>query len=271
MKISVIFTTYNAPKWLEKVIWGFAQQTDKNFELVIADDGSNDETRQLIESHQGKYTFDIQHIWHADDGFQKCQILNKAITAAQGEYIIMTDGDCIPRNDFVATHRRFAEPGHMLSGGYFKLPMTTSQSITYEDIKKGDCFDPNWLKSNGVTSSIKLMKLSAGPKRASLYNRLTPTKPTWNGHNASCYKTDMIKVNGFDERMRYGGQDREFGERLRNIGIKSKQIRYSAICIHLDHARGYANPEDWKRNNTIREHTRSSKTTRTAYGIVSDN
>lgn len=267
VKISVIFTTYNSPAWLEKVLWGFHFQTDDNFEIVIADDGSGAETRELIERFTAATHRPVLHVWQEDDGFQKCRILNKAIVACTGEYIVMTDGDCIPRKDFVAAHRQAAEAGCFLSGGYFKLPMDTSKAITRENIEQGDCFDPEWLVQHGVKSSIKFMKLRAGPLRAKLYNRLTRTKRTWNGHNASCWKTDALTVNGFDERMRYGGLDCEFGGRLLNAGIQPRQIRYSAICVHLDHGRGYANEQDWQRNREIRRTSIEKKLVETPAGI----
>lgn len=267
MKISVIFTTYNSPEWLQKVLWGFHCQADTNFEVVVADDGSTDETRQLIDRMRDETHLEIQHVWHEDKGFQKCRILNKALLAAKGDYIIMTDGDCIPRNDFVAVHRANAKPGFFLSGGYFKLPMNISKAITREDITQGNCFRTSWLIERGMKRSLKFMKLNARTARALLYNKLTFTKPTWNGHNASCYRTDALRVNGFDERMRYGGQDREFGERLTNIGLKAKQIRYSAICVHLDHARGYENKADWEINRNIRETTVRERITETPCGI----
>lgn len=267
MKISVIFTTYNSPEWLQKVLWGFDCQTDTNFEVVVADDGSTDETRQVIDRMRDQTKMAIQHIWHEDDGFQKCRILNKALLAAKGEYVIMTDGDCIPRSDFITAHRANAKPGYFLSGGYFKLPMDISKAIIRDDIAQGNCFRTSWLLDHGMKYSIKFMKLNAGAVRAAIYNKLTLTKPSWNGHNASCYIADAIRVNGFDERMRYGGQDREFGERLTNIGLKAKQIRYSAICVHLDHARGYENKADWEKNRNIRATTVREHVTETPCGI----
>ena len=267
MKISVLFTTYNSPDWLQKVLWGWSQQSDKDFEIVIADDGSGGETRAVIENFTSKCPIPVKHIWQEDNGFRKCRILNKAIVAAEGEYIVMSDGDCIPRADFLAQHRKYAEPGYYLSGGYFKLPMSTSELISKEDILSQRCFDKKWLIRNGVKPTIKFMKLTAGPLRAQLLNALTTTKPTWNGANASCFRSDAIKVNGFDERMRYGGLDVEFGYRLKNAGIKPKQIRYSAVCIHLDHSRGYVNDEDWKRNREIRNKTVEEKLSWTPAGI----
>lgn len=98
-------------------------------------------------------------------------------------------------------------------------------------------------------------------------NSLTPTNASWNGHNASGWKTDIEAVNGYDERMRYGALDREMGERLINKGIKGKQIRYSAICLHLDHSRGYVNEKDLANNAAIRNATKSEKKTWTDFGI----
>lgn len=267
MKISVIFTTYNSLSWLEKVLWGFHYQTDNDFEIVVADDGSDNDTRALIGQFQTQTHRPIQHVWHPDNGFQKCEILNKAILAATGDYIVMTDGDCIPRKDFVAVHRANARVGCYLSGGYFKLPMITSQVITQEHIRKGDCFRKQWLLENGVPSSHKMMKFTPSSFLAAIYNIMTPTKRTWNGHNASCWKNDALKVNGFDARMRYGGLDVEFGLRLRNLGLRAKQIRYYAVCVHLDHARGYRNEKDMQFNKEIRAKVKAERIVETPFGI----
>jgi len=148
-------------------------------------------------------------------------------------------GDCIAKKDFVAHHIINREEGYFLSGGYFKLPLDISQSISRKDILDQKCFDLGWLKEKGLKSSFKNNKLTAKGSKSKILNYLTPTNASWNGHNASGWKKDIIEVNGFDERMQYGGQDRELGERLMNAGIRSKQIRYTAICVHLDHPRGY--------------------------------
>lgn len=267
MKTSVIFSTYNSIEWLEKVLWGFNAQTDANFEIVIADDGSNSETAELIHKFQAETPLTIKHAWQEDDGFQKCRIMNKAIMASEGDYLIFTDGDCVPRSDFVATHKHNAEPGCYLSGGYFKLPMEASKAITKEDIDNGNAFNAEWLIERGLKKSHKISKLTAKGWRQALFNRLTPTRRSWNGHNASTWKENFFLVNGYDERMQYGGEDCEFGDRLRNSGIKAKQIRYSAICIHLDHARGYVNDEMLKKNKAIRDATTANKHTKTLYGL----
>jgi glycosyltransferase involved in cell wall biosynthesis len=266
LKLSVIFTTYNSPEWLRKVLWGFSAQTDLDFEVVVADDGSGQETEAVIQVALAE-GLSIQHIWQPDDGFNKCQILNKAIIAATGDYLIFTDGDCVPRRDFVAQHRLAMAPGHFLSGGYFKLSMPVSQALTREDVIEQRCFQSDWLTQGGMKKSLKSLKLSASEFWQPWLNRLTPTKPTWNGHNASCFKADALAVNGFDQRLRYGGLDREFGERLVNAGLSPKQIRYSAVTVHLDHPRSYESAEGWAFNHAIRSQVRKEKITVTPAGI----
>jgi glycosyltransferase involved in cell wall biosynthesis len=271
IKLSVIISTYNAEAWLEKVLWGYSCQTFKDFEIVIADDGSGPKTKDLIDSFRDEYGLSINHVWQEDDGFQKSRILNKAIVACKSEYIVMSDGDCIPRADFMEIHATQKEPGYFLSGGYFMLPMDISKQINKNDVLSGHCFDVSWLKKNGLKGSFKTNKLSAKGFKSRFLNSTTPTKPSWNGHNASGWKKDIEAINGFDERMQYGGQDRELGERLCNYGIKPKQIRYSAVCVHLDHKRGYKTPDSIAKNQGIRKHTRSAKIKRTSFGIIKEN
>jgi glycosyltransferase involved in cell wall biosynthesis len=270
MKASVIMSTYNAEAWLEKVLIGFSVQTERDFEVVIADDGSRPATKELLDKLRLEIEIPIVHVWHEDNGFQKSQILNKAIVASNSDYLIFTDGDCIPRKDFVEVHLNYREQGCFLSGGYFKLPMDISQLISKEDIQQQRCFDVNWLKTHGLKDSFKNNKFTATGKLATFLNWITPTKATWNGHNASGWKKDLVAINGFNQEMQYGGQDRELGERLFNYGLKSKQIRYSAICIHLDHARGYVNEATWEKNYAIRKNTVENKVVRTPIGIDSN-
>ncbi|WP_167342436.1 glycosyltransferase family 2 protein [Nonlabens sp. SY33080] len=265
--ISVIISTYNSIPWLEKTLWSYEQQIFRDFEVVIADDGSRDDTKEFIENYAKDSRYPIIHVWHEDNGFQKSQILNKAIMACNANYVVMSDGDCIAREDFLQIHYERREPGYFLSGGYYKLPLDISQAITKDDIYTQRCFDVEWLKERGLPASYKNQKLTAGFVTAKVMENLTPTNASWNGHNSSGWLEDIKKVNGFDERMQYGGQDRELGERLFNLGIKSKQIRYSAICLHLDHARGYKNQESIDKNKAIRKSTRDEKKSFTPFGI----
>lgn len=257
--VSVIFTTYNQPQWLEKVLWGFECQTHTNFELVIADDGSGEDTQKVVDSFKNKGQLQIKHIWHPDEGYQKCPILNKAIVASESDYLIFTDGDCIPRADFVAQHVQKRKPGYFLSGGTLRLPLDLSQHIERSHIQSQKAFDLKWLYQNGLPRTFKSTKLLKNNAYPGIMNALTPTKASWNGHNSSGWKKDIIAINGFNETMHYGGQDRELGERLQNYGIKSKQIRYSAICIHLEHGRPYKTKESIERNRAIRDMVKNTK------------
>lgn len=267
MGTSIIISTYNQPEWLEKVLFGFNNQTYRMFEVVIADDGSTNGTAQLLERIKNEVFFNIKHIWHEDRGFRKTIILNKAIAACSTPYVIMTDGDCIPRKDFVEQHVKYRQVGYFLSGGYFKLPLGISKKITKKDIYTERCFRLKWLKKKGLPSNFKNNKLTATSLWAWLLNTLTPTAATWNGHNASGWLGDIVAVNGFDERMQYGGEDRELGERLKNKNIKAKQLRYTAIVLHLEHTRGYVTPGMIARNRTLRAETKQEKKTWTDHGI----
>jgi glycosyltransferase involved in cell wall biosynthesis len=267
MKISVIVSTYNAEEWLEKVLIGYNNQTYKNFELIVADDGSRFFTKELIDSYAKNFAVPLRHIWHEDLGYRRQEILNVAIMEASFEYIIMTDGDCIPRADFVAVHAQQAEKGKFLSGGYCKLPMKTSKAISKDDILNQNCFNIKWLNAIEKLNFSNTLKLSAEGYFAKFLDAISPTTPSFNNCNSSGFRDDMIAINGYDERMKYGGPDREFGERLENYGVKGKQIRHKAIVLHLDHARGYKTPESLAANLAIRKEVRTKKIKWTPFGI----
>jgi len=265
--VSVIISTYNQPAWLTKALWGFEGQTVTDFDIVIADDGSTEETASVIQKFQRKNILKIKHVWQEDDGFQKTKILNKAIQATEAEYLIFTDGDCIPRFDLIEKHVAMRKKGCFLSGGYYKLPKGLSAKISEEDIHSKKCFDAAWLVAHGLKKSFKLNKLTATGTKAAFLNWITPTKATWDGNNASGWRTDIVAVNGFDERMQYGGEDRELGERLMNLGITPLQGRYSLVTMHLDHEQGYVKEEMMVKNNRIRKQTKITKSTWTPFGL----
>lgn len=263
--VGVIISTYNNPRWLEKTLWSYETQTIAPDEIIIADDGSGEETRALIEGFAK--TLPIKHVWHEDNGFRKTIILNKALGQATSDYLIFTDQDCIARYDFIETHIRYAQKGYILSGGYFKLPMDISTAISADDIRCRRVFSLGWLRSMGLKCSFKCTKLLNNKYFATFMNFITPTKATWNGMNSSGWRSDILYVKGFDERMQYGGEDREMGERLFNNNIRSKQIRYSAIVLHLDHKRPYINEEALALNKAIRRETKKRHIVMTEHGL----
>jgi hypothetical protein len=100
-----------------------------------------------------------------------------------------------------------------------------------------------------------------------LLDAVTTTGPTFNGHNSSVWRDDLFRVNGFDERLEWGGLDRELGERLENAGVRGKQIRHRALVVHLDHGRGYKRPEAMAKNRAIRDEVAAKRLTRTEFGV----
>lgn len=268
MKISLIVSTYNCPQLLEKVFWGLSiQKNVPSFEILIADDGSTEETAALIAAYQMKMPFSVQHIWQPDQGFQKCRILNKAIAESSGDYLIFLDGDCIPRQDFIAEHIKLAQKKRFLSGGCLRLSNALSACITKAEIDSQAAFSWAWLTQNGLKKNLQGLKLCSNGWKAHFLNSCTPTKRTWNGGNASCFKEAAILVNGFNENMQYGGEDCEFGDRLRNKGYQPKSVRYSAVCIHLEHARPYFHQDMLSKNAHIRKETQTQKLSWAALGL----
>ncbi len=266
-KVAVIISTYNEAAALEKALDAWLMQTHYHFELLVADDGSQQDTARVIEKHDLNKRMPIKHIWHEDAGFRKCTILNKAIMATNADYLIFSDGDCIPRNDFVENHLKYAERGRFLSGGYVKLNEKVSENVKCDQVVTQSLFSMKQLLRNGQDKSIGLLKLTSSNWLALLLNWFTPTRATWNGHNSSGWKSDIVAVNGFNEDMEYGGLDRELGERLKNAGVRGKQVRYRAICLHLNHSRPYRDARKMQQNLEQRKKVKKEKITWTENGI----
>ena len=265
--LSVIFTTYNSTTWLEKVLWGFASQSHEDFELIIADDGSKQETAALITRLQEETGLDITHLWQRDDGFRKCRVLNKAILQAAHDYLVFTDGDCIPHPDFLKTHAALATPGRFISGSYFRRSLPASEAIQRSHVESGECFQTSWLRAQGMPRSKKMRRVEASPLVDRIMSPLTMRSCTFKGGNSSAWRSDLVSANGFDERLGYGGEDRELGVRLQNAGVRPLNARYKTTCLHLEHPRGYLDPAVMAQNKAILRETSKSGRKRAERGI----
>lgn len=263
--VGVIVSTYNNPEWLEKVLWGLRYQTHPANEIIIADDGSNERTRDLIRRYQS--ILPLKHVWHEDNGFRKTTILNQAVLTAQSDYLIFMDQDLIPRRDFVSQHYKHARRGHFVSGGAIMIPEKLSHALTEEDIRSGNAFRIAWLRTHGMQWNWKMSKLWSNPLLCRLMNFLTPTNASWNGGNASTWRDYIVQAKGFDTRMRYGAEDREFGQRLENASITGIQLRYGTPLLHLYHQRPYRNEQDWQANRAIWQQTKKEHLITTSYGL----
>jgi glycosyltransferase involved in cell wall biosynthesis len=266
--VSVVLSTYNQPRWLEKALWGYAAQRFTDFEVLVADDGSGPETADVVTRLNGRHGLRVVHVWHEDRGFRKTEILNRAVLAASGDYLIFSDADCIPHPEFVAMHVRLARERTFLSGGYLKLPMSISERIGEDDVRSGRAFDASWLRARGWLGGRRALRLPRSPAIATLLDVLTPTRATWNGHNASTWRDAIVAVNGFDLDMGYGGEDRALGERLVNLGFRGRRVRFRAPCLHLDHPRPYADRDVISANRRVREQIRRSRDVRTRRGLA---
>jgi len=268
VKISLIVSTYNRPQALEKTLWGLCCQTRQDGEVLIADDGSTAETAELVARFQADSPLNIVHLWHEDRGFRKGRILNQAIARAAGDYLIFLDGDCIPRNDFVAAHCRLARPNSYIAGGsHIEIPSCLHADIRREDVESQQVFQPAWLAARGMTAGKYRYRLTRNFPLARLLDTLTPRSGVLVGANSSAWKKDILAVNGFDETFSYGSDDKELGVRLTNNGVKSRRLKYSLVCLHLLHARSYASPGRVEENKRKLRQIRAERVTWTPHGI----
>ena len=234
--ISVIVTTYNREDALAAVLRSLAAQTDRDFEVIIADDGSGPATAALIESSKSSIGHRVEHVWHEDKGFRAGEIRNRAVLAARGDYIIFLDGDCIERPDFVAIHRRLAEPGAFVTGNRILLSRELTAKVLQEGLKPETWSFSTWLVERyrgGVNRLSALLKLPLGPLR-----RLRAKQ--WRGArsaNLAIWRRDLMTVDGYDaDYAGWGKEDSDIIVRLLRAGVKRKDGSFATGVIHLWHA-----------------------------------
>lgn len=235
-RIAVIVTTYNRPDALAAVLEGLLAQTDCNFEVLVADDGSTADTAEVVQQFQTRATFPVHHIWQDDDGFRAAAIRNRALASTKADYIIFTDGDCIPLTDFVARHRQLSESGCFLSGNRLLLSQKFTAQILHKKIPVHLwCFSA-WLKARVQGKINRLLPLLRLPNVAWLRKR-SPQR--WQGAktcNLSAFREDLLHVNGLDESYTgWGQEDSDLVVRLIRAGLSNKSARFSAPVLHLWH------------------------------------
>lgn len=234
--ISVIVTTYNREDALEAVLRSLARQTYADFEVIVADDGSGPETARLVEAWKAKVGHRVEHVWHDDKGFRAAEIRNRAVLASRGRYCIFLDGDCIARPDFVATHRRLAEPGCFVTGNRILLsPALTAHVLQNQWAPEGWGF-MRWLRERfrgGVNRVSALLHLPLGPLRGMRQRQ-------WQGArscNLAIWRADLDKVDGFDaDYSGWGKEDSDIIVRLLRAGVRRKDGVFATGVIHLWHA-----------------------------------
>ena len=232
--ISIIVTTYNREDALDAVLRSLARQDDGHFEIIIADDGSGEATAKLIDTWKTKFGR-LDHVWHPDLGFRAAEIRNRAILAARGVYCVFLDGDCIVRPDFVAIHRRLAEPGWFVTGNRVLLSADLTTKVLREKLMPeawslGRWFTERW--RGGVNRLSALLHLPLGPFRR-------VRQRAWQGArscNLAIWREDLDRVDGFDaDYSGWGKEDSDIIVRLLHAGLRRKDGTFATGVLHLWH------------------------------------
>jgi glycosyltransferase involved in cell wall biosynthesis len=233
--ISVIVTTYNREDALQAVLSALSCQGDRGFEVVIADDGSGPATAAAVERWRSRLGAPLSHVWQADQGFRAAEIRNRAIGASHGDYCVFLDGDCVVRADFIATHRRLAEPGWFVTGNRVLLSQALTAAVLRDGLQPQTWSAAEWIRQRargGVNRLAGVLRLPLGPLR-----KLGPRH--WRGArscNLAVWRCDLDRVDGFDSAFSgWGREDSDLLIRLLHAGVRRKDGRFATGVIHLWH------------------------------------
>jgi len=248
MKLSLIITTYNWPQSLMLVIESIRYQTILPDEIIIADDGSDNQTKDVISYFNKEFSMNLIHSWQQNKGFRVSRSRNRAIIKSSADYIILIDGDVILHSNFVEDHIKNAQPGYFVQGSRVLL----SEKITKKTILSKNInfsFMSLGLKNRKNAIHSKILSLIFSTKK----NHLNGIKTC----NMAFYRKDCIKINGFNNDFEgWGREDSEFVLRLINSGIVRKSVRFNLIQFHLWHgvnSRGSLEKNDEILNNSIKK------------------
>ncbi len=261
--ISLVIAVYGRPDILERVLVSLTGQTFKNFEVLIADDGSGPEIADLIERYRPLFPHPIVHVWHEDDGFRKTVVVNRAVTQASADYIVFIDGDCILHRLFLERHYTRRRPGWVLTGRRVMFDRELTERITMDDVRTRRVEKPwFWLGHCGRNDWLHGIRF---PFFFPWRNRYREHYEIL-GSNFSVHKEDFYRVNGYDERIVGRGlEDNNLCVRFINSGIAVKSIAFDALQYHCFHA-----ADAIPHSADFVEEFRSSTETRTPFGIVKE-
>jgi glycosyltransferase involved in cell wall biosynthesis len=233
--ISIIVTTYNRDDALAAVLRSLARQTDRDFEVIIADDGSGPSTAELVEQWKLRLGVPLMHVWQEHRDFRAGEIRNRAIQVANGVYCIFLDGDCLPRPDFVAMHRRLAEPGFFVTGNRALLSPMLTEAELRDELQSETWGIGAWIGqrlSGRLNRLPPLLRLPLGPLR-----KLRPN--AWHGArscNLAVWRNDLDRIDGFDAAFSgWGREDSDLLVRLLHAGVRRKDGAFATGVIHLWH------------------------------------
>lgn len=223
--VAVIISTYNAPGYLRRVLQGYAQQRCLPDELLVADDGSTPDTAAVVAEIAAAAPFPVRHVWHEDRGFRLAEIRNRAIAAAVSDYLIFSDGDCVPHPRFVDDHRRMMRPGWFVTGKRMLVGRELSPEF-------------NWTGTIAAARQCLKSHLSGGHHLLRLPWLAHERKGVMGlrGCNMAMYRADALAVNGYNEQITgWGREDSELVARLFAYGLRRREAPFAAIVFHLWH------------------------------------
>jgi glycosyltransferase involved in cell wall biosynthesis len=233
--ISIIVATYDREDALDAVLRSLSRQTDRHFEVVVADDGSGPATAAVIEQWQPRLGVPLHHVWQEHRDFRAAEIRNRAILASGGRYCVFLDGDCLARPDFVAAHRRLAEPGFFVTGNRALLSRALTEAELRDSLQTESWGLGAWIGqrlSGGLNRLAPALRLPLGPLR-----KLRPH--AWEGArscNLAVWRADLERVDGFDAAFSgWGKEDSDLLVRLLHAGVRRKDGAFATAVLHLWH------------------------------------
>ena len=235
---SLIISFYNRIDYLKLVLAGIERQTARNFEIILADDGSNQAVVREIELISKQISFPFIHIWQEDKGFRKNKILNSAILASSTKYLIFIDGDCIPHSEYINEHYKNRAFDQCLTGRRVNLSKHITNKLTQAVVKQGFLEKKTFsLILDGLIGKSTDVEKGIYFKSNVLRNYVNIKKRGLLGCNISVHKADIERINGFDERYQAPsiGEDSDIQFRLELLGVKIKTLNNIAIQYHLYH------------------------------------
>ncbi|WP_353570888.1 glycosyltransferase family 2 protein [Candidatus Albibeggiatoa sp. nov. BB20] len=247
MKVSIILSTYNRPDALILILQALSVQTYQDFDVIIADDGSGIDTKELIYDLSRHLPYELHHLWQEDKGFRLAMARNKAVAKSSGEYLVFLDGDCVPRPSFIERHCQLAEANCFVTGNRILLNEHFTTRVLFHQIQIGKWSNFAWILPflhGDINRFLPLFSLPDGQ-----FRKLN--KPKWQGAktcNLGAWKNDVLNINGFNEQFQgWGHEDAEFVVRLMHNDIKRKEGRFSVPVFHLWHPEADRNQEKCNR------------------------
>lgn len=255
LHISLIITTYNWPEALRLCLNSVSKQSAMPDEVIIADDGSSEDTRKVVDSFRQQLTIPLKHVWQEDCGYRRSAILNKALREVNNSnYVIFIDGDIILHKHFIADHARLAMPGHFVFGRRcFMSQELSSKLLSGADIKLN-------FFTLGMRRRVNTLRLTW---LSPLIRRYRRSRLSGQGCNLGAWMGNIIQINGYNEDfVGWGFEDTDFICRLRNIGLVSNAAKFQAVVYHLWHQQRANN-----QMNSILEETKRKHSQRCANGL----